>query len=68
MPQVNWQGYQWMICVGLAVLILEVLVVVLRGDLPTLLVFLILDSSGVLVAALVHLGIVRIGQRRGKAR
>ena len=35
----NCQGYQWMVGLGLTVLLLEVLIVVLRGDLPTLLAF-----------------------------
>jgi hypothetical protein len=59
---VNRQGYRGMIWHGLAVLILEVLVVALRGDLPTLLVFLIIDSSGTLVG----LWIVKIGRRKTK--
>ena len=66
MGLVNWQIYRWMIWLSLAVLILEALVVVLRGDLPTLLVILLVDSSGALVAAMVRLGTVRAGQREAR--
>ena len=51
-----------MVWPGLAILILEVLVVVLRGDLPTLLVCLMIDSGG----ALVGVWIVKKGRRKAK--
>ena len=59
----NCQGYQWMAGLGLTVLLLEVLIVVLRGDLPTLLAFLIVDSSGTLVG----LWIVKTGRLKTKS-
>ena len=59
----NCQGYQWMAELGLTVLLLEVIAVVLRGDLPTLLAFLIVDSSGTLVG----LWIVKTGRLKTKS-
>jgi hypothetical protein len=64
MLPVNKEDYRWLIWLGLAVLILEVLVVVLRGGLPIPCVFLLVDSSGALIAALVRIGTVWTGQRK----
>jgi hypothetical protein len=62
MALVKWPAHQWTVGIGLAVLMLEVLVIVLRGNLPTLLIFLLIDASGTLVG----LWIVKTGRRKTK--
>ena len=42
-------GYRWLACLGLGVLILEVLVVGLVDELSTLIVFLSIDGAGALI-------------------
>jgi hypothetical protein len=49
MELINWHGYRWKMWLGLAVLVLQALVVVLYGGLLALFVFLIIDSSGTFV-------------------